>query len=489
VDIAAWLRELGLERYDPVFRDNEIDWEVLPELTEGDLEKLGLPLGPRKKLRKAIAGLSARTSGVSVQAPSSPTPVSPEAERRQLTVMFADLVGSTALAARLDPEEMRDVIRAYQDAVAGAVARFGGHIAKFMGDGVLCYFGWPTAHEDAAERAVRAALAIVAAVKTLPMAAAERLAARVGIATGLVVVGDLVGTDEARERTVIGETPNLAARLQGLAAPGQVIVAEGTRHLVGGLFELEDLGEHWLKGFGEPVRAHRVIRPGRAVGRFEALHGASLIPMVGREQEIALLLDRWRQAKAGEGQVVLISGEPGIGKSRLVQAFRQELSGERHLALRHFCSPYHTNSALYPVSTALERAAGIAAEDQPAARLTASDHTDTTTKRKIGGTSMLMVGSYAKDYVDACRAQMAAQLASYRKVLAAKPADIDAFERQFFNHMILALDHYCVHRSRGMEGKDGNPLNEVRMLCDAIMEHQGRMSASKTIRYEPEPRS
>jgi class 3 adenylate cyclase len=369
VDIADWLRELALERYEPVFRDNEIDWEVLPELTEGDLEKLGLPLGPRKKLRKAIAGLSARTGAVSVEAPSSPRPVSPEAERRQLTVMFADLVGSTALAARLDPEEMRDVIRSYQDAVAGAVARFGGHIAKFMGDGVLCYFGWPTAHEDAAERAVHAALAVVAAIETLPMAAAERLAARVGIATGVVVVGDLVGTDEARERTVIGETPNLAARLQGMAAPGQVVVAEDTRRLVGGLFEVEDLGDQRLKGFGEPVRAHRVIRPGRAVGRFEALHGASLIPMVGREQEIALLLNRWRQAKAGEGQVVLISGEPGIGKSRLVQELRQELSGERHLALRHFCSPYHTNSALYPISTALERAAGFAAEDQPAAKL------------------------------------------------------------------------------------------------------------------------
>jgi class 3 adenylate cyclase len=368
VDISAWLRELGLERYEPVFRDNEIDWEVLPELTAGDLEKLGLQLGPRKKLLKAIAGLSAKTSAVSVEAAPSSRPVSPEAERRQLTVMFADLVGSTALAARLDPE-MRDVIRAYQDAVAGAVARFGGHIAKFMGDGVLCYFGWPTAHEDAAERAVHAALAIVAAVETLPMAAAERLAARVGIATGLVVVGDLVGTEEARERTVIGETPNLAARLQGMAAPGQVVVAEGTRRLIGGLFEVEDLGDQRLKGFGEPVRVHRVTRPRMADGRFEALHGASLTPMIGREPEIALLLDLWRQAKAGEGQVVLISGEPGIGKSRVVQALRQELRSERHLALRHFCSPYHTNSALYPISTALERAAGFAAEDQPAAKL------------------------------------------------------------------------------------------------------------------------
>jgi class 3 adenylate cyclase len=312
VDIAAWLRELGLERYEPVFRDNEIDWEVLPELTDGDLEKLHLPLGSRKKLLKAIAGLSAGTSAVSVEAPSSPRPISPEAERRQLTVMFADLVGSTALAAKLDPEEIREVIRAYQDAVAGAVARFGGHIAKFMGDGVLCYFGWPTAHEAAAERAVHAALAIVAAVEALPVAVAERLAARVGIATGLVVVGDLVGTEEARERTVIGETPNLAARLQAMAAPGQVVIADGTRRLVGGLFDVEDMGNQRLKGFGEPGRVHRVTRPRIADGRFEALHGASLTPMVGREQEIALLLDRWRQAKAGEGQVVLISGEPGI---------------------------------------------------------------------------------------------------------------------------------------------------------------------------------
>jgi predicted ATPase/class 3 adenylate cyclase len=365
VDIAAWLRELGLERYEPAFRENEIDWEVLPELTEGDLEKLGLPLGPRKKLLKAIAALSADPAPATHPAPS-PSRGAPEAERRQLTVMFADLVGSTALAARLDPEETRDIIRAYQDVVAGAVARFGGHIAKFMGDGVLCYFGWPAAHEDAAERAVHAGLAIVAAVERLPIAVAERLAARVGIATGLVVVGDLLGTEEARERAVIGETPNLAARLQSLAAPGEVVIADGTRRLVGGVFEVEDLGQHWLKGFSEPVRAHRVVRLGVAEGRFEALHGASPAPMVGREQEIALLLDRWRPAQAGEGQVVLVSGEPGIGKSRLALALRERLRTEPNARLRYYGSPYHANTALWPVIDQLERAAGLT-RDEPAA--------------------------------------------------------------------------------------------------------------------------
>jgi class 3 adenylate cyclase len=254
-----------------------------------------------------IAALSAEPLALATHPAPGPSPTAPETERRQLTVMFADLVGSTALAARLDPEETRDVIRAYQDAVAGVVTRFGGHIAKFMGDGVLCYFGWPAAHEDAAERAVHAGLAIVAAVERLPIALAERLAARVGIATGLVVVGDLLGTEKARERTVIGETPNLAARLQSLAAPGQVVIADGTQRLVGGLFEVEDLGQHWLKGFNEPVRAHRVIRAGVVEGRFEALHGTSLAPMVGREHE----------SRAAPGSLAPGTGRRGPGDSGL----------------------------------------------------------------------------------------------------------------------------------------------------------------------------
>jgi predicted ATPase/class 3 adenylate cyclase len=368
LDVSRWLAEQGLGHHAEVFAKNGIAGDILRDLTDTDLKELGLNLGDRKRLLNAIAALDAGPTQDRVVPPESiaTAAVPREAERRQLTVMFVDLVGSTALSQRLDPEEMGQVLRDYQNTVAGEIARFEGHIAKFMGDGVLCYFGWPTAHEGAAERAVHTGLAIVAAVDRLPMATAERLAARVGIATGLVVVGDLVGTDEARERTVIGETPNLAARLQGVAAPGQVVVADGTRRLVGGLFEVQDLGEQSLKGFGEPVRVHRVIRPGVAEGRFEALHGASLAPMVGREQEIAVLTDRWRRAEAGEGQVVLLSGEPGIGKSRLALAMRERLRTEPRARLRYYGSPYHTNSALWPVIDQLERAAGLT-RDEPAA--------------------------------------------------------------------------------------------------------------------------
>ena len=291
-----------------------------------------------------------------------------EAERRQLTVMFVDLVGSTALSARLDPEDMSALIRAYHNAVACEIARFEGHVAKFMGDGVLAYFGWPQAHEDDAERAVRAALAVVQAVGGLKTADGA-LAARVGIATGLVVVGDLIGQGAAQEEAVVGETPNLAARLQALAEPGKVIISRATRHLIGGLFELTDLGPQRLKGFAEPLAAFRIEGEGRAEGRFEALRGVSLTPLIGREHELAILLERFAWAKDGYGQVVLIAGEAGIGKSRLVLALREALAGEPHIPLSHFCSPYHTNSALYPVIAQLGRAAGFASDDEAGDRL------------------------------------------------------------------------------------------------------------------------
>jgi class 3 adenylate cyclase/tetratricopeptide (TPR) repeat protein len=368
VDVGAWLRQLGLERYEPAFQDQEIEWEVLPELSETDLERLGIPLGPRKKLLKAMAMLAETGVPSSPEADAKRTTIAPQAaERRQLTVMFVDLVGSTELAARLDPEDMGGLLRAYQGAVAGEVARFEGHIAKYMGDGVLAYFGWPRAHEDEAERAVRAGLAIQGAIGRL--AAPEPLAVRMGIATGLVMVGDLVGEGAAREEAVVGETPNLAARLQGLAAPGTVVIADATRRLLGGLFELEDLGAQHLKGFAEAVRAFRLVGEGPAESRFEARHGAAPLPLVGREQELALLLDRWGLARAGEGQVVLLSGEAGIGKSRLVLALRERLRQEPPTSLRYFCSPYHTNSALHPVIAQLERAAGFARDDPPAVRL------------------------------------------------------------------------------------------------------------------------
>jgi class 3 adenylate cyclase len=252
VDVAAWLRGLGLERYEPTFRGNEVDAEVLPELTESDLTTMGLPVGPRRKLLKAIAALREGTlpspapgQPSEKQAPAATPPT--EAERRHLTVMFCDLVGSTALSARLDPEDLRAVIGAYHRCVAAVIEGAGGFVAKYMGDGVLAYFGYPRADEHDAERAVRAGLQLVEAVARLDTATAVPLQVRVGIATGLVVVGDLIGEGEARERGVVGETPNLAARLQALAKPGTVVIGESTRRLTGGLFDYEDLGSELVK--------------------------------------------------------------------------------------------------------------------------------------------------------------------------------------------------------------------------------------------------
>ncbi|SDJ85014.1 adenylate/guanylate cyclase [Bradyrhizobium sp. Rc2d] len=376
MDIAAWLRGLGLGQYEEAFRANDVDAEVLMELTAEDLVGLGVvSIGHRRKLLAAIAALRAGSMSATTPVTAAPTVTSgsaalaPEAERRQLTVMFVDLVDSTALAARLDPEEMAQVLRSYQSAVAGAIARFEGHVAKYMGDGVLAYFGYPRAHEDEAERAVRAGLAAVAAVHSLGLAHGETLAARVGIATGPVVVGELIGEGAAREETVVGDTPNLAARLQTLAAPGTAVISARTRELIGGLFELAELGPQILKGFPVPVRPWRVVGEGTAESRFEALHGAGLTPLVGRDHEIGLLLEHWERAKDGEGQVVLLTGEPGIGKSRLLRALRGRLENEPHTALSHYCSPHHQTSPLYPVIGHLERAAGFAADDPAATRL------------------------------------------------------------------------------------------------------------------------
>ena len=284
--------------------------------------------------------------------------------------MFVDLVGSTELSSRLDPEEMREVIRAHQNAVAGEIARFEGHVAKFLGDGVLAYFGWPLAHEDEAERAVRAGLGVAEAVGRLRMSDGGALACRVGIATGVVVVGDLIGAGEARERAVVGETPNLAARLQALARPGEVVVADGTRRLIGRLFELADLGRHELKGFAAPQAAFRVVRE-RPVGtRFEARHEEHVLrPLVGRDGELALLADAWARAAAGAGSVVLVVGDAGIGKSRLVQGLQARLRDLPHLRLRYQCSPFHSSTALWPVTEQLSHAAGLRAEDPLALRL------------------------------------------------------------------------------------------------------------------------
>ena len=361
MDVGGWLRNLGLDQYEATFRANEIDADVLPELTEIDLEKLGVPLGHRKRLLKAIAGLAAPEK----LAPTlGPTPVRPEtdaAERRQVTVMFSDLVGSTALSARMDPEDLREVISAYQKCVTETVRHFDGFVAKYMGDGVLVYFGYPQAHEDDAERAVRAGLELIAAVTALKSSVS--LQTRVGIATGLVVVGDLIGAGEAQERGIVGETPNLAARLQGIAEPNTVVIAEGTRKLLGNLFELDDLGIKDLKGVAGPMLAWAALRASSAEGRFEALHAGGLSALVGREEELELLLRRWSRAKTGEGQVALLSGEAGIGKSRLTAALLESVASEPHTRLRYFCSPQHTDSALYPIISQMERAAGLAHDD------------------------------------------------------------------------------------------------------------------------------
>src|ERR1700758_4240798 len=293
MDVAAWLQDLGLERYVSAFRDNDTDAEVLPKLTAEDLISLGVTsVGHRRKLLDAIASLGMAVPAAVVTAPALGAPAQVDAERRQLTVMFSDLVGSTALAARLDPEDLREVIAAYHRAVADIVKSFDGFVAKYMGDGVLVYFGYPRAHEDDAERAVRAGLGLIDAVGRLDVKTVE-LQARAGIATGLVVVGDLIGEGSAQEQSVVGETPNLAARLQALAEPDTVVIAANTRRLVGDLFEYRDLGAVEVKGLSAPVPAWQVLRPTTVASRFEALHGSALTPLVGRDEEIELLLRRW----------------------------------------------------------------------------------------------------------------------------------------------------------------------------------------------------
>jgi class 3 adenylate cyclase/tetratricopeptide (TPR) repeat protein len=367
--IASWLAELGLGKYVGLFAENEITFDALPHLTESDLRELGLPMGPRKILASGIAELTAPASPSDDAGAASSAQWHGEAERRQLTVMFCDLVGSTALSGRLDPEELRLVIQAYQNAVAGEAARFEGHVAKFMGDGVLVYFGWPRAHEDDAERAVRAALSILQAISGLESPDGAALAARIGIATGLVVVGDLVGDGASQEEAVIGETPNLAARLQALAEPGTVVIAAATRQLLGGLFELSDLGPQHLKGIAKPTTAFSVLGARAVASRFDARPAKSEAPMVGREQELALLKERWRLAKAGEGQMVLLIGEPGIGKSRITQGTIDAIESEPHYRILYQCSPYHGDSALYPAIQQLTWAAKIAPGDEAECKL------------------------------------------------------------------------------------------------------------------------
>jgi class 3 adenylate cyclase/tetratricopeptide (TPR) repeat protein len=376
-DIRTWLAGQGLAKYSEAFASNDIDLDVLPELNDADLKDLGVAsLGDRKRLLKAIASLVATNvpTGVATEVPRQRRDADhgqriPSAERRQVTIMFCDLVGSTALSARLDPEDMREIIGSYHRCCAEQITKAGGFVAKYMGDGVLAYFGYPQAHEDDAERAVRAGLELIEAVPTLRAGHDATLKVRVGIATGLVVVGDLIGEGAAQEQGVVGETPNVAARLQALAEPSQVVISQSTRRLTGGLFEYCDLGRVTLKGLADAVQAWQVTGASAIQSRFEAKHEASLTPLVGREEELELLLRRWQRAKCGEGQVVLLSGEPGIGKSRLTVALQERLQAEPHTRLRLFCSPHHQDSAFYPTIMQLERAAGFERQDTPEAKL------------------------------------------------------------------------------------------------------------------------
>ena len=365
-DLARWLEALGMSEYTERFAENKIDVSVLRHLTDQDLKDLGVPLGHRRKMLAAIA----EHVGIVQASPQHAlTELKPQetAERRQVTVMFSDLVGSTALSARMDPEDLREVISAYQKCVAETVQRFGGFVAKYLGDGVLVYFGYPQAHEDDAERAVRGGLELISAVSALN--ASSPLHTRIGIATGLVVVGDLIGSGESQERGIVGETPNLAARLQGVAEPNTVVIAESTRKLLGSLFELQDLGAKDLKGISSPMRAWAALRPASVQSRFDALHTSGLTELVGREEELELLLRRWSKAKTGEGQVVLLSGEAGIGKSRLTAALLERLATEPHTRLRYFCSPQHTDSALYPIISQMEHVAGFLHDDTAQTKL------------------------------------------------------------------------------------------------------------------------
>ena len=358
MDVAAWLQELGMEAYVPSFRANDIDLTVLQQLTEADLASLGVrSVGHRRKLAGAINAL--RRPKPVLHAPHE------AAERRQITIMFCDLVDSTALAARLDPEELRAILTQYHATVTKGARRFDGFVAKYMGDGVLVYFGYPQAHEDDAERAVHAGLEVLRSVARM----SAGLQARIGLATGRVVVGDLLGEGAAQEQIVVGETPNLAARLQALAAPGTMVVAASTRRLLGEMFRLSDLGPQQLKGLAGPVRAWAVQGALASASRFEAMRRRAMADMAGRDAERRELLALRRQAWAGEGQILVLSGEPGIGKSRLAAWICDDSASHRHRRFRYQCSQYHQDSPLHPFIAQVRRVSGFQPGDGQRLRL------------------------------------------------------------------------------------------------------------------------
>ena len=372
-NIRRWLIDLGLERFAPTFEREELTPDNLPELTDGDLKDLGLPLGPRKTILKAIEALRTSDTVLLPHSPNSITskhsaetiPASDSAlqeERRQLTVLFCDIVGSTELANRVDPEILQKILRAYEDACAACITRYEGYVFQRLGDGIIAFFGYPLAHEGEAERAIHAGLDISVALSKLDVPDVGHLSVRIGIATGVVVVS-------SAEKGAVGEPLNLASRLQGIAQPGSILVSEWVQRLASGSFEYEDMGEQVLKGIAQPIRAYRVVGVSGATSRFEAATQKGLTPLVGREQELGLLLEHWALAQDGEGQVVLLSGEPGIGKSRILTALLGRLEAQSVQALRFQCSPYYVNSALWPSIDNFERALRFGRSESPESRL------------------------------------------------------------------------------------------------------------------------
>src|ERR1700723_1799960 len=369
-EVRTWLAEIGLGQYADAFEANDVEMDLLNGVDDQMLKDIGVTsAGHRLRIRNAIATL-ARASDIqanSSSAVATPNVAAASGERRQLTVMFCDLVGSTALSEKLDPEELRGLLHAYRTLCGDVIARYEGFVARYVGDGILIYFGWPTAHEEDAERAVRAALEIVHTVKRA--SSTEDLSVRIGIATGPVVVGEAAGAGD-QSRLAVGSTPNLAARLQGLAVADQIVIAASTRRLFGNAFQLTDLGEHDLNGIAEPVHAWRVERALVTESRFDANRGdGALTPLVGRGEELDLLLRRWSQANDGEGQLVVLSGEPGIGKSRILDALRERLEAEGVQALRFQCSPYYVNSAFWPIIDNFERTLKFARDEPAEAKL------------------------------------------------------------------------------------------------------------------------
>ena len=359
--IRPWLEAVGLPQYADAFERNDIDVDILGELSEEDLHRLGVTLGHGKRILRAL-----RDPSQSDAAPNQPPEsITLDGERRQVTVLFCDLVGSTALSGRLDPEAYRALLATYHQIAVRAIQRFDGYVAQVQGDGILAYFGYPLAHEGEADRAIHAGLEILAAMEARNATAGEKLSARVGIASGLVVVSHILSPD----KSAVGETPNLASRLQSSASPGEILVTTHTRELAGGAFEYEDLGQLHLKGIEHPVHGYRVTGCSAVASRFDASNRGQLTPLVGRVQEVNLLLDRWQVSRGGEGQVVLLQGEPGIGKSRMLLAVRERLSDALEVVLQFQCSPYYCNSAFYPFVDQIERALGLARQDGAEAKL------------------------------------------------------------------------------------------------------------------------